>query len=170
MGLRNVLFGDIERQFHLSLIGRLAVQGQSDAIRNAEHMGIDRHTRFVPKHRDHDIGRLASHTWEREQGIVVGWHLASILADDALGGGQQMMCLVIGIGDRFDVLVDLSLGGLRHPLWRGESMKQIGRYHVDTFVGTLSRKNHSHEQFEGGVIDKFGLRIGIMIEEIAMPS
>ena len=54
----NEFLGDVAGQFALSLEGCAAIDGKSDAVGDAEDVGIDRHAGLVPDDRADDIGRL----------------------------------------------------------------------------------------------------------------
>ncbi len=99
--------GDVFREGFLGLEGCFRVVGKADALRHAEDVRIDGHHLALPQHRPQHVGRLAPHTRQALQLLQVIGYLASELLDEHTGSGREVLGLVVGVGDRADICVDL---------------------------------------------------------------
>ena len=149
---RDVLF-----ELQLGLERGFGAARKPDAGRHAEDVGIDGHHLLAPDDRPYDVGRLAPHAGQPLQGVEIRRHHAAELRAEHPRHGGQVPGLVVGIGDAFDVGVDLFDRSLRHRLGRRIGFEKRRRSHVDPLVGTLRRKNDGHQQLVGILVLQLAL-------------
>ena len=80
-------------QVCLNKIGGLA-RRQSQAVRHAENMGVDRNRRFDPQLVEHNAGRLTANPWKRLECRTVERNLTPVLVDHHPRGRDH----VFGLG------------------------------------------------------------------------
>ena len=72
----------------------------------------------------------------------------------------QVACLVVGVTDASDVLVDDLGSGKGHGFGRRVVVEEGGGDHVDPTVGTLGTQDDGHKEFEWSAVVKFGFGYG----------
>ena len=103
----NDRLGQMRHQSFLRFQDILGVLRQADAVRHAENVGVHGHRGLIKGHSHHHIGGLAAHAGELLQVFqIVGNHAVEV-AHQGLGHAQEVLGLVVGIGNAFDVGVDL---------------------------------------------------------------
>ena len=139
--------------------------GQAQTGRDAEHMGIDRHRGLVKNDRSNHISGLAPHAGQTHQVFHRVGNLPAKVGLQHLGHPQKMGSLVVGIGNRLDIGINLLLVGTAHRKRIGETCQQGRGHHVDPFVGTLGRENDGHQQFVGVLVMQLALGKGVVAGE-----
>ncbi len=71
--------------------------GQTDALADAEHVGVDRHSGFVEHYGKYHVSRLASYAGYGEQGVDVGRDFAAEVLDERACHSDQAARLVVGV-------------------------------------------------------------------------
>src|SRR5262245_43155882 len=89
----------------LNLDGIVAL-GDTDAVRHAQHVSIDREPWYAERMTEHHIRGLAANTRQFRQPLHVGWYLASVLGDERLGHADQGFGLLSKEAGGLDLLFE----------------------------------------------------------------
>ena len=158
MGDRDQVLRDVFYQFFLCLQGSLAVEGQADPVGDPEDMGIDGHGGFVEHDGGNDIGSLPSDSGQLLQLVHVGGHYALKLLHEHLGHADQVLGLVVGVGDAADVFIDHLWGAGCQDLRGREGLEEGGRDLIDPLVSALCGEDDRDQQLIGILVVQ--LRLG----------
>ena len=123
VGFRYDIGGDMLCQSHLGLMRRAAAGGQPDALRNSEHVGVDRHGRPVVGHGEYHIGSFASDTGKRQQIVDLVRNFSVDVFYELLGIAYVLTCLVVGVVELFYQLTHLVECCGRHVLRGGKCLE-----------------------------------------------
>lgn len=124
------------------------VVGQPDAVGNAEHVGVDSHSRLVENDGKHDIGRFPSYAGNFHQFVEIGRYFAAVFLHEHAGGSDKRFRLVVGKRNAFDVFEDDFRSGACHGFRGRVVVEQWRGYDVDALVGALCRQDDCHKQLE----------------------
>ena len=86
------------------LLGGFATR-EAGAVRDAEHVGVDRESLLAERAVHHHVGGLAADAGQGDQRVAVGRDLAAVLGNQLLGQGDNVLRLGIEQADRLDVLL-----------------------------------------------------------------
>ena len=167
MGEGNEVGGDVahERLFHL-VGGVVALADETEAVADAEDVGVDSHCGLAEGYGLDDVGRLAAHAWQQEQLVHVGGHLAAVALNKHFCHFCQMAGFGIGVGHTLDILVDFFRLGLCHRVSIGELAEEAGCHEVDALVGTLCTEDDGDEQLEHAAELEFGVHLRHLLLEV----
>ena len=146
---------------HKGLLGDERIRrigSESDAVRHAEHVCINRHRSFPEDDREYHIGSLTTHAGQLHQRVHIGRDLTAMQIDEGICHAQQRAGLVVGKRNTLDILKDILDRGICHIGRGGISRKECGSDHIDALVGALCREYHSHKQLKGVTVVQ--LRLG----------
>ena len=157
--------GDIAFEGPLGLQRILRPGGETDALRDAEDVRIDRHHLLLPQHGAQHVGRLAAHARQTLHGLQVARHLAAELLAEHPGHGREVFGLVVRVRDAPDVGIDLLGRGAGHVERGREGLEQGRGGHVHPLVGALRREDHGDKQLIGVFVVQFALGHGHVLRE-----
>ena len=159
MRIRNLLLREMFGQ-HLFYAERCraGIGHETYAMADAEDVCVDRHPCLAPHDTQHDIGGLSAHARQFDELLQVLRHFASILFPEHSSHFDQMLGLVVRVGDASDGVVDNFWTRLSHRFGTGIVLEEAGCDLIDAFVSTLCTEDDGHEQLEGIVVVQ--LRLG----------
>ena len=123
-------------------------------------MSIDRHHRAVEEDSLYDVGGLAADAGEGLEEFDIVGNNAVEVRHQLARHSAEVLAFVVGVGNRFYVLIDILDRGGSHRSGIGEGFEEGRGHHVDTLVGTLSRQDDSHEELERVLVVELALGVG----------
>ena len=148
----------LEVPFHLI---RVVVAAELQPAGEAADVGIDGDAGPAEGVAGHDVGRLAAHAWEGEQGVEVVGHVTAVTLNESLGGRNDVLGLGAKEPDFLDEWLYHSGRCFRQGLGIGIGLEERGRGGVDADVGRLSREDCGDQQLKRRAEVEFGGGIGI---------
>ena len=144
-------------------VGRI---GQPQPVGDAEDVRIHGDGVRAERTAHHDVRRLAPHTGQGFQCVVVGGHLAAE-ADGQLPRHQhEVFGLVVKQAAGLDDRLDLRRFGLRQRRRVGIGGKERGRDHIHLDVRALGGEHHGDEQLKRiGEVQR-GPRVGVQPRQL----
>ena len=132
---------------------------QAESFRHTFHMSIDDDTRLAESISQDHIGRFSADTRQSDQLIHCMWDLSAEAFGHGFSAANKMFRFVLEKTGRTNKLFDfreISRSHLcRFPIPSEECRSNL----VDSLVSALGGKNCGHEQFPGGTMIKFHLRV-----------
>ena len=135
---------------------------ESQAVRDAVHMRIDRHQVGAGVLYHDDIGGLLPDACEFDQLFLLKRNFAAVVFDDALRHLDKVFGFVVKERTAFDKCFELFEIGVCQSRGRRVLFKKRGGDDVDAFVGTLRREHHRYQEFVEVAIVQFGNRVGVV--------
>ena len=157
--LEQILFG---------LQGSVSI-GELQAVRNAEHVCIDRDAfddaePFV----QYDVRRLPAYARKLLKAFHVTGYFATEIAHDHLSACNAILRFIAEESERMEDIGNLFHIRLRHGLGRSETGEQGRGYLIHVHVGGLCGKSDRDREFEGCPIMKCAFGLGIVFAHAAL--
>ena len=121
---------------------------QPQPIGDAENMRIDGDGILAERAAHDDVRRLASHTRQGFQSVMIRGHFAAEAGDQLPRHQHKVFGLVVEQAAGLDIRFDLFRFGLGQSRRVGIGREKRGRNHVDFHIRTLSGENHGDEQLK----------------------
>lgn len=166
VGSGEVFLGNVSGKLFFSFERGSCVAGQSDSSRHPVHVGIYSQCRFSKSHRNNHIGSFSSDTGQLLKFLGIRGNIALIIGNQPTGNFDQVFGFAVGIGTAFDHFQNIRGIGIGQTFQIGKALEEDRGYHIDPFVGALSRQNHCHQQFVRVCMLKFCGGIGLGMEKI----
>lgn len=130
-------------------------------------MGIHGDARFSESIAQHHVGGLAPDAGQADQGFQGIRHLAAEFFHQLAATADHRLCLVAVEAGRPDFLFQRRGIGRRKVRRGPVFLEQVPAYFVHARIGTLRRKNHRDQEFEGVGIIQGKLWLGIVCQQPA---
>jgi len=166
MRFMNQLFRKVPNELLLGLPRRSGSEGKLEAGRHTKHVGIDSHIGLIIDNRSNNIRRFSSHPGQLNQLLDSQRHLSTKLIDQHIRHPHQVLGFIIWIADTFNERKQGIETRLRHRFRIREFGKQSWGRQIHSLIGTLGRKNNSHQQLKGIIVQQFSFGIGSMLRKI----
>jgi len=141
---------------------RVGVFGQTEALAQAGHVGVDHDAGFdAVGVAEDDVGGFASDAGQMGERFEVSGDFAVMEPDQSLGGGDEVFRFVAeetgGADEVFDVLLLRGGEGLGVRVFPEER----GCHQIDAHVGALRGEDGGDEELEGSFVVQFAVGVGI---------
>ena len=146
MGHVNEIAGNQLDQLFFCRQRCFGIEGQTDAGRYAEYMGIDGHIGLLVYDGGDDIGRFAAYSGQLHQLIDGQRDFSMEFFHQHLRHTDQVSSLVIRIGNAFYKGEQVVKGGFGKRLRIGVFFENSGSGEVDPFVGALCRQDDRYQE------------------------
>jgi hypothetical protein len=124
--LRAQLFFDLHR---------IVAFGDADAVRDTQHVTVDRKTRNAERMAQDDVRRLAAHARELREQVHVSGDVAAMLGHELLRHTDQRLGLLTEEAGRQDLRLELAGGRLRQRTRVGVAFEECRRDDIHARVG-----------------------------------
>ena len=153
-----LLGGNDLPQGHLHPAGVLDAVHQAHAVDQPDAVGVGDDGRLAEHISHNQVGALAAHSRQRQQGVEIVGHLAVVFIPQNPHTGADVPGLAAAQAAGLDDGLDLFGGGLGQSLHTGIFGKQFLGDHIHPGVGALGRQPHPHQQLPGLFIVQSALR------------
>ena len=131
-----------------------------------KHMSVYRHLSLAKSNSHYNVSRLAAHSWQRHQTVEARRHLTPEPLNKLTRHRHDVRRLGVGIRYALHTLIHLCLIGGSQRLGIRKTPKQLWRYLVHTFVGTLSAEHHRHKQLKHASKLQLGAHVSRVLTKI----
>ena len=122
---------------------------QTRAVADPEHVGIDGERLLAERRVEYHIGGLPPDTGQLLKLLASAWDFTSMLVDQRLAEGDDVLCLGIEQADGLDRVTQPFLAEIDHLLRLLDVLEQRPAGDVDARVGRLGREHDGHQQLVG---------------------
>ena len=153
---------------------RIVRLGDADAVRDAQHVTVDRQPGNAEGVAEHDVGGLASHSRQLDQLLHRLRHFAAVIRDQRLRHAEERFRLGAEESGRVNLRLELRRCGPGERARVGVALEQCRRHRVDERVGGLRGQDRRRQQLERRREVQLGVGAGMLrlelVEDLARLS